>query len=241
LSFKNYKYKDYLQVFKDTASYTVPIRRVGSNETEQLLVDRAEIPITDSIIVTSGTPLYLVTGAESKNEGEAKLPYLPEKKIAFTFSKATGKNIKLTSPASSTYPGNGGAFGLVNGLSGKDFNAREWQGWNGRNMEAVIDLGKRQVISTVRVGVWSQEPSWIYLPKAIEVYTSADAMKWKKVATETNVVNPWPNDRKITVSLPRKTKTQFVKLVAINHGIIAAGRAGEGKPSWLFVDEIEID
>jgi hexosaminidase len=129
----------------------------------------------------------------------------------------------------------------VNGLSGKDFNAKEWQGWNGKNMEAVIDLGKRENISTVRVGVWNQEPSWIYLPKAIEVYTSEDGEAWKKIATETNAVKPWPNDRKITVSLPPGIKTQLVKVVAINHGIIAAGRAGEGRSSWLFVDEVEID
>ena len=159
----------------------------------------------------------------------------------FSINKATGRKITLKDLASSTYPGNGGAFGLVNGIKGNEFNSPEFHGWLGKNMEAVIDLGKQEDISVVRVNVWQQEPSHIYLPKAIEVYTSPDGANWQKITELNNIGNPWPDTRKITVSLPQQVKTRYVKVIAFAHGVIAAGRAGEGRQAWLFVDEIEVD
>lgn len=160
---------------------------------------------------------------------------------SFSINKATGKKITLKDAASSTYPGNGGAFGLVNGLTGKEFNSQEFQGWFGKNMEAVIDLGEQQNISTVGINVWKQEPSFIYLPKAVEVYTSTDGSNWQKILTQTNADKPWPNERKITVKLPQQTRTQYIKVVAVAHGIIEAGKPDEGRNTWLFVDEIEVE
>lgn len=159
---------------------------------------------------------------------------------SFSLNKATGKKITLKDAASSTYPGNGGAFGLVNGSTGKAFNSQEFQGWAGKNMEAVINLGKQEDITSVSVNVWKQEPSYIFLPKAIEIYTSADGSNWQKITEQTDADKPWPDDRKITVKLPQPVKTQYVKVVAVAHGIIEAGKAGEGRNSWLFADEIEI-
>ena len=159
----------------------------------------------------------------------------------FSINKATGRKIALKDLASSTYPGNGGAFGLVNGIKGNEFNSPEFHGWLGKNMEAVIDLGKQEDISVVRVNVWQQEPSHIYLPKAIEVYTSQDGVNWQKITEQNNIGKPWPDTRKITVTLPQQVKTRYVKVLAVAHGIIAAGRAGEGRQAWLFVDEIEAE
>ncbi|MGZ8538624.1 MAG: beta-N-acetylhexosaminidase [Flavisolibacter sp.] len=59
----------------------------------------------------------------------------------FHINKATGKKIKLTTQPASNYPGNTGAFGLINGtISEKGFNSPEWLGWLASDMEAVIDL-----------------------------------------------------------------------------------------------------
>jgi hexosaminidase len=243
LSFDEYKFKDYLQVFRDTM-VSVPVYNVEGERIGNGVTEKTPVRFTDSLIINSDQPVYLVAGDTEDLTGaksSQKLGFTYQTKLQFAFNKATGKKISLKTAASSTYPGNGGAFGLVNGLSGKDFNAKEWQGWNGKNMEAIIDLGKSQNISTIRVGVWSQEPSWIYLPKSIEVYTSNDGENWNKIATENNEGKQWPNNRKISIQLPTGTQTQLVKVVAINHGTIAAGRAGDGRPAWLFVDEIEID
>jgi hexosaminidase len=162
--------------------------------------------------------------------------------LKFNFNKATGKKINLTSPPSPTYPGSGAAFGLVNGLvSQTGFNSAEWLGWIGKNMEAFIDLGKPQQISSVSVDVWKQEPSGIYLPKSLVVFTSENGKDWDAGTTATPVNGTWPNERTITVNLNNKPVAKQVRIVAENYGIIPAARQLAGTPAWLFVDEIIIE
>jgi hexosaminidase len=243
VSFNDYKFKNLVVVYKDTPAFKVPFYDINGKVSGHLVKDRVEVPFDDSLIINSSIPYYFVADGKTSrmSEGHVKPLFTYEKRIQFSFNKATGKKISLTTPASSTYPGNGGAFGLVNGLSGKDFNAREWQGWSGQNMEAVIDLGKIDSIRKISIGVWNQEPSFIFLPKAFEVYISADGEHWDKVAEANNSASPWPNERKITVSLPSVVTTHYVKVIAVNHGTIPQGRPGAGRTAWLFVDEIEID
>ncbi|WP_207493835.1 glycoside hydrolase family 20 protein [Aridibaculum aurantiacum] len=160
---------------------------------------------------------------------------------SFSINKATGKRIQLKEAASSTYPGNGGAFGLINGIKAKMFNSLEWQGWSGKDMEATIDLLQAETLSKVVVNVWRQEPSWFYLPVAIQVSTSPNGNTWTTI-TITNKDKQWnvQDDRTITIELPASTTARFVKVIARNYGKIPAGRPGAGRNAWLFVDEIEI-
>ena len=160
----------------------------------------------------------------------------------FYINKATGKKVTLTTPPSQTYPGSGGAFGLVNGIvSDRGFNSPEWLGWNGKNMEAFIDLEKPEEISKVAIDVWKQEPSWIYLPKSVSVFTSTDGTIWSSESTATPINGTWPDERKITVNLKEKTTARYLRVVAENYGIILQGRQGEGNRAWVFVDEIEVN
>ncbi len=160
----------------------------------------------------------------------------------FNINKATGKKISLTTPPYSTYAGNGGAFGLVNGLTSQiGFNSPEWLGWYGKNVEAFIDLGKTQSISTVSINVWKQEPSGIYLPKSVDVFTSINGKDWTASYQAVPSEGAWPNERKITVSLKAKPQARYVRIVVTNPGIIPQGKQLEGKPSFLFIDEIEVD
>ena len=38
-----------------------------------------------------------------------------------------------------------------------------------------------------------------------------------------------------------KTQAKFVKVIAVNNGIIPDGMPGAGSQSWLFVDEISVE
>jgi hexosaminidase len=180
--------------------------------------------------------------------GELEAAVVEDKKVistlkqSFLFNKATGRTITLTTPPSTTYPGNGGAFGLVNATtSDRGFNSPEWFGWLDKDMEAVIDLGTSQPVTTVAINVWKQEPSYIYLPKSVVVYTSSNGKDWTQPSTENPVNNTWINERKITVALPSNTNARFIKVVATNLGTIPEGKPGAGRKAWLFVDEIEVE
>ena len=66
--------------------------------------------------------------------------------VNFSINKASGRKINLSAESAKNWPGNGGAIGLVNGvLSDKGISSAEWLGWQGKDMEVVIDLGNRTI------------------------------------------------------------------------------------------------
>jgi len=159
----------------------------------------------------------------------------------FAFNKATGKKITLNTKPADNYPGSG-AFTLVNGVvtTEKLSQSSEWLGFLGKDLEAIIDLGKIQPLSKIVLNVLRQEVSWIYPPSTVEFSTSTDGVTYVsngilKPGTDGN----WPDERKIEQQLNNVT-ARYVKVFAKNYGIIPDGQAGAGTPAWLFADEIQI-
>jgi hexosaminidase len=161
----------------------------------------------------------------------------------FYLNKATGKKISLTTEPSGTYPGNVGAFGLINGaLSGKGFNSREWLGWLGTDMEAVIDLLKPVAVSSVNVHVLNQSQSQIWLPASVEVFTSTDGKTFASAGQSSN----FEKDNSGFATGYYKVGfspvvVRYIKVVAKNHGIIAEGNRFAGSRAWVFADEIQVN
>lgn len=160
----------------------------------------------------------------------------------FYFTKATGKKLTVTAPPAENRPGNGGTFGLINGVkAGKGgIGSEEWLGWQGPDMEAVIDLGKAQSISTVNLHVLDQQPSWVYLPQYVEAFASADGKSWQPLGKTSEAVKEENNAASLTIPFTATT-ARFVKVIAKNYGTIAAGNPGAGSKAWLFVDEIGVN
>jgi hexosaminidase len=161
----------------------------------------------------------------------------------FSFNKTTGKKITLKTAPSSSYPGNGGSFGLINGaISEKGNNSIEWLGWSGPNMEATIDLMVPNKLSSVTIHTMEQPGSWIYLPSAIEVFISKDGKKFTPAGTTTSYEkdNSGFSSGYMTVSFA-PTTARYIRVLAKNYGMIPEGKAGAGHPAWLFIDEIQAD
>ena len=161
----------------------------------------------------------------------------------FTFNKATGKKITVSSEVSKNYPGDG-AFTLVNGVvNEKGLNkSKEFLGFSGNNCEAIIDLGNSQTISSVAVNLLSSPSSWIWRPKSAEVFGSGDGQTWNSLK-RTDVFDETKNGSgkgKMTMSF-KDTNAQYVKVVVTNWGKIPDGNPGAGNNAWLFVDEIEVN
>ena len=171
------------------------------------------------------------------SRGSLKL--LQEISQKFYINKATGKKASLATEASKSYPGNG-AFTLVNGVQNeKGFSrSEEFLGFNGKDCEAIIDLGKMDTINKIMVHSLEQQGSWIYLPKSIEVFTSIDGMNFN-LQPVFEVTESKPGNHIFTISVPAITAL-FVKVKINNYGQIPNGSPGAGNPAWLFVDEIEV-
>jgi hexosaminidase len=163
----------------------------------------------------------------------------------FSFNKATGKKITLTTEADKKYPGDG-AFTLVNGVQNEKgmLKSSEFLGFNGTDMEALIDLGKTTEISNVIVHVLEQNGSWIYLPSQVKVIFIPDVdfteNDLKNFPSTTRPVNPVEDMGAKTISVENIQKCRYIKVTAKNFGLIPAGKPGAGNPAWLFVDEIEV-
>lgn len=157
---------------------------------------------------------------------------------SFSFNKATGKKITLTTEASSKYPGDG-AFTLVNGVQNEKglAKSKEFLGFSGTDCDAVIDLGKEEEISFVKAHILEQKGSWIYRPASLIVTVSGDGKNFTSVACS----NPTISDREAWCEFLQPTNARYVKVLLKNFGTILDGSAGAGNKAWLFVDEIEIN
>jgi hexosaminidase len=157
----------------------------------------------------------------------------------FTFSKSTGKKISLTTSPDQRYPGSG-AFTLVDGMRGDTTRfGQNWLGWQGPDMEGVIDLGKEEQISKIRLGIVNAEASWIHPPKSVSVLISSDGAKFSQVK-ELSSEEILRQGQSLTIPLGSQT-TRYVKVIVRNAGKIPEGKPGAGRNAWVFVDEIVVE
>ncbi len=158
----------------------------------------------------------------------------------FLFNKATGKKITLKNEPAAKWRGSG-AFTLVNGIITDQglSQASEWLGFSGEDLEADIDLGQLEKITSVSLNVLDKNDSWIYLPKEIQVAASSNGQNYSSAAALAIDAEKDKGKRKFTI--PLNTSSRFLKVIAKNPGIIPFGLPGAGSPAWLFADEIEVN
>lgn len=141
------------------------------------------------------------------------------------------------------YSGSGSQT-LVDGLKGST-NHRDglWQGFNGKDLEITIDLGKVQEISSVTGSFFQRERSWIFLPKGMEVKLSENGKDFSKPFSIKNDIEPKTEGaflHELQVSFPAQ-KARFIKLKAHNLGTCPPWHRGAGDDAWLFVDEVVVE
>ncbi|MEC4004666.1 family 20 glycosylhydrolase [Flavobacterium sp. SUN052] len=157
----------------------------------------------------------------------------------FYYSKSTGKKITLINQPHENY-NSGGAFALVDGIIGdKSKFGRDWLGFSGKDLIAIIDLSKPETINKVLLCVLENRGSWIYYPTKIEVLTSIDGQNFES-AVQLNVSEISDVNGEVVLDLKSK-KAQFIKIIATNLGKIPDGMPGTGSDAWLFVDEIGVE
>jgi hypothetical protein len=153
---------------------------------------------------------------------------------------ARGKPVDLTTPPDSRYPGLG-ARSLTDGeVNPANYQAGEWLGFQGADLEAVIDLGTQQKLWSVAVRCLQSTDVGIYLPAKVEVAVSSDGETYDSVG-EVQVSSAYaergPLIRMLAVELTTQT-ARFVRVRVCNEGAIPVGYPAAGLPAWLFVDEI---
>jgi hexosaminidase len=174
---------------------------------------------------------------QSSGEVSKELSHISQQ---FYFNLATGKNIALTTPPATEFPGNGGAFGLVNGAKTESpGNFTEWLGWVGSDMEATIDLGSACKVSSVSIHTMDQKRGRFYRPLYMEVQLSVDGNQYKTMGRAADYTESHDNFGDMTLRFP-SGQSRFVRIVAKNQGTIPEGQPGSGNPARMLIDEIQV-
>lgn len=160
----------------------------------------------------------------------------------YVFNKATARKITLNSAPNDRYTFKGGQT-LVDGMIGDmGFATGRWIGFSPGDLDAVIDLGETTFISKVELGILFDKDNWIFPSDRISVLVSQDGVKYNSVA-DTVLVLPdqsVKNDRMIQDVAFDLVNTRYVKIKANSVKSLPAWHGANGKPGFLFVDEINI-
>jgi hexosaminidase len=152
-----------------------------------------------------------------------------------TTHKAVGKKVTLSIEPNSKYNA-GGAKALINGISGnnKRYGDKEWLGFDGKDVEIIIDLEKETAIKSISMRFHNGKGQLIYAPKSIEInIDGADKPVIKQLTQSTYLL--------VTFNVDLNTTTRFITLKINNYGVIPDGKQGAGHKAWLFIDEIIVE
>jgi hexosaminidase len=161
----------------------------------------------------------------------------------FFVHKALGDAVQLEYAYGGQHPG-GGLSGLTDGLCGsRNQDDGRWQGFEGSDLAATIDLGRTDVISRVSTGFLQNTKDSVFLPSAIEYLVSEDGKDFRSVAVLANDVPPLSPEvlRKDFSANLKGIKARYIRVRARNIGTCPPGRPDAGEKAWLFADEIIVD
>jgi len=133
----------------------------------------------------------------------------------------------------------GGPLGLVDGAKGTiDFADGRWTGFNGTDLEAIIDLGTVKDLHEFGVNFNESTKSWIFRPQQVEFAVSGDGDSYTTIFTKALGKPEKENEQLFQVVFTNNCKARYIKVKATNYGKIPDWHPGRGEPAWLFADEI---
>jgi alpha-L-fucosidase len=154
------------------------------------------------------------------------------------FHRAT-VGLRLRTPCSPKYSG-GGPLALVDGeRASGDPADPHWVGFEGDDLDAVVDLGSPREITGVSAGFLSKEHSWIFPPDSVSYFVSNDGERFVPLATVRDAA-PGADGVRSFAAAPAPVRARYVRVLGASIGVCPPGHPGAGKKCWLFVDEISI-
>ena len=157
-------------------------------------------------------------------------------------SLSTGRSIAIAFPFSGRYAG-GGSQALVDGFLGSsDPGDGFWQGYEGNNLDAVVDLGGLQRVAHLSISSLQDTRSWVFHPTEVEFLISSDGKNFVSVGKsfETLAGGPMAANVKMWSQELKETRARFIRVVAKNTGTCPDWHPGRGGKAWIFVDELII-
>jgi len=152
---------------------------------------------------------------------------------------AIGKKITFKTPCSPKYAANG-TGSLLDGVCGTENYFVLWQGWNGEDVDAVIDMDSVQDLRSVEIHALAVPLSWIFPPESMSIFLSDDGTDFWETGT---ISNPTAREKPEKAILSYRTefekpqRARYIRVVVKNIGKLPPWRGVDGD-AWLFLDEI---
>jgi predicted alpha-1,2-mannosidase len=151
--------------------------------------------------------------------------------------------LSLRTSYSPQYTG-GGKNALIDGQrGGLNFRLGAWQGYEGSDLDAVIDLQSVRSVSRVALSALQDIDVWIFFPREVAVSFSLDGSKFGNEVLVRNPVSE--RDAKVQlrdfVAAVKNVRARYVRVRARNIGVCPPWHKGAGGKAWVFADEILID
>jgi len=158
---------------------------------------------------------------------------------SLTDNLAMGKPVELLTSFSEKYPV-GGAVALTDGLRGLPDYHFNWLGFEGEDLEAIIDLGEASSFSSISADFLQQYYAWIWLPQELVISISDDGIEFDELARLQNQASEkesgvFTETFKVDFE---QVKARYIKVVALSRKACPIWHIGSGLPCWIFIDEI---
>jgi hypothetical protein len=151
---------------------------------------------------------------------------------------------------------------LVDGISGDvEWRKGNWVGHQGVDLVVRVDLGKKQRVDRVSVGLLKDIGAWIAFPQSVQVWASNTEVDPTTLAAQDfetvsqSVRSAWsrsvdlrasaktdesPRTNTVTFAAPQPQKVRFLYLKFANAGPLPEWHPGAGGQTFFFVDEVSV-
>jgi hexosaminidase len=139
-----------------------------------------------------------------------------------------------------------GEFALTDGkLGSHNFRDGNWQGFWGKDLDVILDLGEEKTISKVTVNFLEYINAWIMAPGKINVSYSPDNkscfnVKNQKIIPANAASIDGINVNPYLITFDTFT-ARYIRIEAENYGKLPPSHEAAGQDAWLFIDEIIVE
>lgn len=187
---------------------------------------------------------YKIPTLNERNNSPAEYCALYKKRFlpSHNANKAAGANIIWNIRPAKRYQSIADKA-LTDGLYGGTTYVESWVGWEGKDADFVLDMGKPVTFTSVSTDFLHQLGAWVLLPKSVTYYCSDDNKKWTALGR-----HDFPEDRDISVKFVPGTvvsaspvTARYVRVVVKTLGLCPSWHYGVGYPAWFFMDEVTVE
>ena len=163
--------------------------------------------------------------------------------LAIKENKASGKKVTLiTKPKKYA---NEDPQVLTDGALGGNSFYSNWLGFEGNDLNAIIDLNENKFINSLSINFLQVTNHIVFFPSHVEFLYSENSSEWKTLGTIENrfKLNPKSKVNDIqTFSIDTDgINARYVKVIAKNLSKAPIWHHGADLPSWIFADELIIE